>query len=79
MPKESWAMRNELDVFGVYVPPLFFCYLAAGILTFWLSRLLIRLGFYRFVWHRPLFDIAMYAFALGGTMLVFSAVRQAVE
>jgi hypothetical protein len=72
-------MRDELDVFGVYVPPLFFCYLASGLLTFWLSHFLIKLGFYRFVWHRPLFDIAMYAAVLGGTMLIFIVVRQAVE
>ncbi len=52
-------MSRELDIFGVYVHPL----LAAAILAFLVARLieliLQRLGAYRWVWHRGLFDVAV--------------------
>ncbi len=70
-------MQRELDLFGVYIPPLLVCAVAAWLLGALLSRLLIRVGFYRFVWHRPLFDVAMYTIVLGGTLLAFAAMRSA--
>ena len=52
-------MSEELNLFGVYVHPL----LAAAILAFVAARLLEfvlqRLGAYRWIWHRGLFDVAL--------------------
>lgn len=52
-------MSHELDLFGVYVHPL----LAAAVLAFLTARLvewaLQRLGAYRWVWHRGLFDVCV--------------------
>lgn len=70
-------MQRELDVFGVYIPPLLVCAIVAFLLAALLSQLLIRVGFYRLVWHRPLFDVAMYTIVLGGTLLAFAAARGA--
>lgn len=51
--------RGEIDIGGVYVHPL----LLAACLAFPAAELLgwalARLGFYRIVWHRGLFDVAM--------------------
>ena len=62
-------MSRELDLFGVYVHPL----LAAAVLAFIAARLiemiLQRLGAYRWVWHRGLFDIAMTIILWGGFAL----------
>lgn len=71
-------MQRDLDLFGVYIPPLLVCLLAAWLLTWLLSRLLIRTGFYRLVWHRPLFDVGLYTIVLGGTVLALAVVRGAL-
>lgn len=70
-------MQREIDVFGIYIPPLLVCLVIAWLLTWLLSRLLIGLGFYRLVWHRPLFDVALYAIILGSTLVAFAAARSA--
>jgi len=52
-------MTGEIDIAGVYVHPL----LVAAVLAFILAELIAwglgRLGLYRFVWHRGLFDVAL--------------------
>ncbi len=52
-------MTGEIAIAGVYVHPL----LVAAALAFPLAEMLgwglARAGFYRFVWHRGLFDVAM--------------------
>lgn len=61
-------MIGEVDVYGVFVPSLLLCVGAALPLTAALRRLLRRLGFYRLVWHRPLFDLALLVMVLGGVV-----------
>jgi len=58
---------------GFYLPPLVIWALLA-LLPFLALRWLIgRLGFYRLVWHRPLFDASLYVIMLGAVMLVVPA------
>ncbi len=57
-------MRSELDLFGVFIPGLLCCGLAALLLNAALRRALAAAGFYRLVWHRPLFDLAMFVVLL---------------
>jgi hypothetical protein len=59
-------MTGELDLYGVFVPPLLLWALLALALSAGLRRGLARLGFYRLVWHRPLFDLALFVILLGG-------------
>jgi Protein of unknown function (DUF1656) len=61
-------MIGEIDVYGVFVPPLLIWVGAALPLTAVLRRLLRWVGFYRFVWHRPLFDFALLVIVLGGVV-----------
>jgi hypothetical protein len=58
-------MIGEIDVYGVFVPPLLLWVVAALPLTAVLRRALRWLGFYRLVWHRPLFDFALLVIVLG--------------
>lgn len=58
-------MTGELDLYGVFVPSLAAWMLIAFALSLLLRRLLARTGFYRMVWHRPLFDLALYVVLLG--------------
>ena len=59
-------MIGEVDIFGVFVPPLLLWIGAALALVAALKRLLSVMGVYRFVWHRPLFDLALLVLAVGG-------------
>jgi uncharacterized protein DUF1656 len=59
-------MMGEIDLYGVFVPSLLLLVGAALPLTAGLRRLLRWSGFYRFVWHRPLFDLALLVIVLGG-------------
>jgi len=61
-------MIGEIDVYGVFVPPLLIWVGAALPLTAVLRRLLRWFGFYRFVWHWPLFDFALLVIVLGGVV-----------
>jgi protein AaeX len=56
---------GEFDIYGVYVPA--FAIYAAIALLFQMAimRLLDARGFYRFVWHRALFDLTIYVIVLG--------------
>ena len=57
---------SDFDVFGVYVPALLALALVTYVVHLVLRRGLGRLGLYRFVWHRALFDMALYVVLLGG-------------
>ena len=63
-------MRGELDLYGVFVPSLAAWMLIAFAVSLPLRWLLARSGFYRLVWHRPLFDLALYVVLLGGVVSV---------
>jgi hypothetical protein len=56
---------NVLDIYGVFVPALFGWMLIAFAIGFPVRRALAWTGLYRFVWHRPLFDISLYVVLLG--------------
>ena len=61
-------MIHEIDLFGVFVPDLLVWVVLAYGLAMLSRRILGRIGFYRLVWHRPLFDAAVYMLILGGTV-----------
>jgi hypothetical protein len=63
-------MIGEIDVYGVFVPPLLLWVAAALPLTAVLRRMLRWVGFYRLVWHRPLFDFALLVIVLGAVVAV---------
>jgi hypothetical protein len=60
---------DTIDFFGFYLPaPLVwaaFAVLPCAILCWGLRRL----GFYRLIWHRALFDMALYVIILGSAIL----------
>ena len=58
-------MTGELDLYGVYVPSLAAWMLIAFLLSAVLRWVLARCGLYRLVWHRPLFDLALFVLLLG--------------
>jgi hypothetical protein len=60
---------KEVDFFGIFLSP-FLAWALMAFAVLWVIRfVLLRLGFYRYVWHRSLFDISLYFVVL--TMLVF--------
>jgi hypothetical protein len=67
-------MIGELDLHGVLVPPLLLSLLLALVASMALRRLLARVGFYRLVWHRPLFDFALYVILVGGVAALLSRI-----
>lgn len=61
---------RPLDFFGFYLPPIMLWMLVALIPFVLLRWGLGRIGAYAFIWHRPLFDAALFVAILGG--LIFS-------
>lgn len=53
-------MIGEIDIAGIFISPLLLCLLVAFFARLLVSRLLDALGFYRIVWQRPLFDLALF-------------------
>lgn len=58
-------MNGHFDLYGVYVPTLLLLLLGAYLVKSLLHTVLVRIGFYRFVWHPPLFNLALYLMVLG--------------
>jgi protein AaeX len=57
---------GEFDIYGVYFPAFaVFAAIAFLLQVVVINRLLDSLGFYRLVWHRALFDLAIYVILLG--------------
>jgi hypothetical protein len=61
---------GEIDVYGVFVPPLLAWGLIALIATGALRWVLTRLGAYRLVWHRPLVDLSLFVIILAAVAAV---------
>lgn len=52
-------MIQEIDIFGVFVTPAL-VWMAVALALAWAQRFAMeRLRLYRFVWHKPLFDLAV--------------------
>jgi hypothetical protein len=58
-------MNADIDLHGVFVPALLGLACVALVLSLLLQWLLRAAGFYRLVWHAPLFDLAMFVVILG--------------
>ncbi|MBF9234272.1 DUF1656 domain-containing protein [Microvirga alba] len=63
-------MIKEIDLFGVFVPPILAYAALAGVLWFGVSTSLGWAGFYRFVWHPALFNTALYVLILAGCVFI---------
>lgn len=58
-------MIGEINIYGVFFPPLLVWIGGGLILSIFVRRALTALGFYRFVWHRPLFDFCLLVMLTG--------------
>jgi hypothetical protein len=58
-------MIGEIDLFGVLLPPLLVWLGLALILSAGLRWVLTKLGAYRFIWHRPLFNLSLLIILTG--------------
>jgi hypothetical protein len=56
---------GEIDIFGVLLPPLLVWVGVALVISAGLRWVLGKLGAYRYVWHRPLFDLALLVILTG--------------
>ncbi len=59
-------MTGQFDLYGIFLPWLSALALIAYGLFCMLTSVLAGLGFYQAVWHRPLFNLALYITLLGG-------------
>jgi hypothetical protein len=57
-------MPLQIDFYGVYVPGFFGLMLAAYLATLILRRVAGWVGLYSLVWHRALFDLALFLLVL---------------
>ena len=58
-------MIGDLDISGVFLPTLLVMMVLTYLLFLGVHALLNRVHFYRLVWHRALFNVALYAVMLG--------------
>lgn len=65
-------MKYQIDLFGVLLPSLMLWLVITYGIGALLRPVLERAGVYRFVWHRALFDFALYVCLLGGVVYLSS-------
>ena len=58
-------MIGEINLYGVLLPPLLVWVGVAVVVSAALRWVLAKAGAYRFIWHRPLFDLALLAVLTG--------------
>jgi hypothetical protein len=63
-------MRHDLNIYGVYVPSLLLLLVITYVLSALLSWLFRRIDLYRLVWHRALFDLAVFVCLLGAVVYI---------
>jgi hypothetical protein len=65
-------MTAELSLYGLYVPTLLLLAILALICTRVLGKFLMRVGFYRLVWHPALFEFALFFIFLGSFSILLT-------
>jgi protein AaeX len=65
---------GEFDIYGVYFPIFVVFAGIALVLMHVVRRLLDAFAFYRFVWHPPLFDLAVYVILLGAVTVAGASI-----
>jgi Protein of unknown function (DUF1656) len=63
-------MISEIDIYGVYLPAALVLMLVSYLFCLVVTRVFARVGLYRFVWHRSIFDLAIYVIVLGIVVIV---------
>jgi protein AaeX len=61
---------QEINLSGVFVPALLLWAAAGFFVSSWIGRTLNRRGFYKWVWHRALFDFAIFVLVWGAISAV---------
>jgi hypothetical protein len=70
MDAPSLQAFQTVEFLGFYLPPLML-WAGAAVIPFLLLRWLFeRSGFYRLVWHRSLFNLALYVLLTGGIVFL---------
>ncbi len=72
-------MIAEVNVFGVYISSGLFAAILAGLIHLGLRRVLQTAGFYRFVAHQNLFDVALFMIIWGVIALTMSTFATALS
>lgn len=65
-------MIKEIDIGGVYISPFLAWAVIALLTNTVLMRLFNRLGLYRLIWHRHLFDAAVFVILFAGVTFMMS-------
>jgi len=66
MQTPALGLFPDTVLFGFYLPPIML-WAVLALVPFLILRLALQaLGLYRFVWHRALFNVALYVLVLGG-------------
>jgi Protein of unknown function (DUF1656) len=70
MSLPSLEAFHTVEFLGFYLPPAML-WAGGAVVPFAVLRwLLARFGFYRFVWHRPLFNLALYVLLAGAVVFL---------
>lgn len=60
---------RDIDIGGVYAPPILIIFLVSLALVWWIDRLVAMTGAYRLVWHPSLFRVSLFACVFFGASL----------
>jgi protein AaeX len=63
---------SEINLLGVYVAPIFVVMAVAWVLLLILRRLAVLCGLTKYVWHPPLFSLAVYVIVVSSIVLILA-------
>lgn len=68
-------MIGETHILELYAPASLVSAIIAGLLILLIRRALARVGFYRYVWHPGLFDLALWVVLWTGAAFLIDLVQ----
>jgi hypothetical protein len=63
-------MYKEIDIAGIYLPPLLVCLVVAGVFYVPIHHAFNRMAMHHKVWNQPIFEMALFTLLLGMVIYV---------
>lgn len=63
---------QEINLYGMFIPTLALLMCASLVMNWLITKALTKAGFYRLVWHRPLFNLALFVTILGLNIILYN-------
>ncbi|WP_027179607.1 DUF1656 domain-containing protein [Maridesulfovibrio bastinii] len=63
---------QEINIYGMFIPVIAVIMLISLVQNWVACKILVRIGFYRLVWHKALFNLALFVTLLCLNVIIYN-------